>query len=670
MIARFRPLVREKSVLFAFHEPVPSGYFGASMATVRRPPLMLAAVRLAALALVSLALAARVSAEALPGPHPRIVNGILTTDYPSVGALLRGGSPDSASTWCSGTMIGCSTFLTAAHCVENRPANSFFVFLPQAGMFSVASVKMHPTFDFPAGDVAIVKLGTPVTGVAPSLIETTAAPANGSTGTIVGFGRSGDPNVDYGLKRVGNVVTASCAGIPAPANATTSVCWDYTAPVGPPGTDSNTCNADSGGPLFVDQGSGPRVAGITSGGSASSCQPTDHSYDASVYNYRTFITDEAGADLANTTCGTGPQAGQAGTTTTAFSGTVNGTVPNATHSFNVGNGTTRLLVAMNGVDDGASDFDLYVKAGSAPTEDVYDCTRRGPNQFGVCEFTAPASDPWHVLLHRYSGAGTYQLTVTQFATACVAPGSDGAACDDGNVCTDGDECQAGVCSGTALADGAPCSDGNACTTPDTCQGGTCASTPVANGTPCDDGNPCSRPDTCTAGTCGGIAPALTCKGAPPERALLLIDNRSPDTKDKLAWTWKKGAITTASDIGDPTTATAYTLCLYDNVGGVPQRRLMQTIPPSSRWKAFSRGYRYRDKTLSAGGLESITLTQGAAGKSSISVRGKGAPLSLPGLPLSKQPNVTIQLMSPNACWTSTFSLPVENSLARFKAKSD
>lgn len=640
------------------------------MATVRRPPLMLAAVRLAALALVSLALAARVSAEALPGPHPRIVNGILTTDYPSVGALLRGGSPDSASTWCSGTMIGCSTFLTAAHCVENRPANSFFVFLPQAGMFSVASVKMHPTFDFPAGDVAIVKLGTPVTGVAPSLIETTAAPANGSTGTIVGFGRSGDPNVDYGLKRVGNVVTASCAGIPAPANATTSVCWDYTAPVGPPGTDSNTCNADSGGPLFVDQGSGPRVAGITSGGSASSCQPTDHSYDASVYNYRTFITDEAGADLANTTCGTGPQAGQAGTTTTAFSGTVNGTVPNATHSFNVGNGTTRLLVAMNGVDDGASDFDLYVKAGSAPTEDVYDCTRRGPNQFGVCEFTAPASGPWHVLVHRYSGAGTYQLTVTQFATACVAPGSDGAACDDGNVCTDGDECQAGVCSGTALADGAPCSDGNACTTPDTCQGGTCASTPVANGTPCDDGNPCSRPDTCTAGTCGGIAPALTCKGAPPERALLLIDNRSPDTKDKLAWTWKKGAITTASDIGDPTTATAYTLCLYDNVGGVPQRRLMQTIPPSSRWKAFSRGYRYRDKTLSTGGLESITLTQGAAGKSSISVRGKGAPLSLPGLPLSKQPNVTIQLMSPNACWTSTFSLPVENSLARFKAKSD
>lgn len=664
------PTEREKIALFAFQEPVPAGYVGPSMATVRRPLVMSVAVRVAAALLVSLGLAAGAGAENLPGPQPRIVNGVLTSNYPSVGALLRGLSSDSASTWCSGTMIGCSTFLTAAHCVENRSASDFFVFLPQAGMFSVASFQMHPTFDFPAGDVAVVKLGAPITGVAPSRIETGAAPSPGSTGTIVGFGRSGDPFYDYGLKRVGTVATATCSGLPSPANGTTSVCWDYTSPIGPAGTDSNTCNADSGGPLFVDQGSGPRIAGVTSGGTASSCQPTDHSYDASVFNYRTFIADQAGSDLSNTTCGDGPQVGQAGTTTTAFSGTVSGAVPNATHAFSVPNGTTRLLVAMNAVDDGASDFDLYVKAGSPPSEDVYDCTRRGPNQFGVCEFDAPAGGTWHVLVHRYAGSGTYQLTVTQFATACTSPGSDGAPCDDGNVCTSGDQCQSGVCGGSALANGTPCSDGNTCTSPDSCQGGTCTSTPVANGTPCDDGNPCSRPDTCTAGTCGGVSPALTCKGAPSEKALLMIDNRTPDTKDKLAWTWKKGAITTASDIGDPTTTTAYTLCLYDNVGGVPQRRLMQTIPPSSRWKAFSRGYRYRDTTLSAGGLQSIVLTQGAAGKASVQVRGKGQPLDLPGLPLSKQPNVTIQLLNANACWSSTFSLPVENSLARFKAKSD
>ena len=638
------------------------------MATASHPLRMTVALRL--VVFVLLLGVATAGAETLPGPHPRIVNGVLTTDYPTVGALLRGVDADSATTWCSGTMIGCSTFLTAAHCVEGRSPSDFYVFLPQAGMFAVQSFAIHPTYDFPAGDVAVVTLGTPVDGLAPSRIETAAAPPFGSPGVIVGYGRSGDPLFDYGLKRAGGVVTAACVGIPAPANGTTSVCWDYTAPIGSPGTDSNTCNADSGGPLFVDQGNGPRVAGITSGGSASSCQPTDHSYDASVYNYRSFITAEGGADLANTSCGTGPQVGELGTTTLAFSGTVSGALPNATHSFNVPNGTTRLLIALNAVDDGGSDFDLYVKAGSPPTEDVYDCTRRGPNQFGVCEHTAPASGTWHVLVHRYAGSGTYQLTVTQFATACAAPGSDGSPCDDGNVCTATDLCASGACVGTPLANGTACSDGNACTGPDQCQAGTCASTPLANGTPCDDGNPCSRPDVCTAGTCSGTAPALTCKTAATAAGLLMIDNRAPDTRDRIAWTWRKGAGTTAADIGNPATTTAYTLCLYDTAAGVPQRRLLQTIPPSSRWKAFSRGYRYRDSTLSAGGLQSIVLTQGATGKASVQVRGKGQPLDLPGLPLTKQPNVIVQLMNDDACWSSTFSMAAENSLARFKAKSD
>jgi hypothetical protein len=610
------------------------------MATASHPLRMTVALRLVAFGL--LLGVATAGAETLPGPHPRIVNGVLTTDYPTVGALLRGVNADSAATWCSGTMIGCSTFLTAAHCVEGRSPSDFHVFLPQAGMFAAQSFAIHPTYDFPAGDVAVVKLGTPVEGLAPSRIETDAAPPFDSPGVIVGYGRSGDPLFDYGLKRAGGVVTAACVGIPAPANGTTSVCWDYTSPIGSPGTDSNTCNADSGGPLFVDQGNGPRIAGITSGGSASSCQPTDHSYDASVYNYRSFIAAEGGADLANSSCGTGPQVGELGTTTLAFDGTVSGSLPNATHSFNVPNGTTRLLIALNAVDDGGSDFDLYVKAGSPPTEAVYDCTRRGPNQFGVCELAAPASGTWHVLVHRYAGSGTYQLTVTQFATACAAPGSDGSPCDDGNVCTATDACESGACVGTPLADG----------------------------TPCDDGDPCSRPDVCAAGTCSGTAPALTCKTAPPAAGLLMLENRSPDTRDRIAWTWRKGAAATAADIGNPAATTSYTLCLYDTVAGVPQRRLLQTIPPGSRWKAFSRGYRYRDSTLSAGGLQSIVLTQGESGKASVHVRGKGQPLDLPGLPLSKQPNVIIQLMNENTCWSSTFSMPVENSLARFKAKSN
>jgi hypothetical protein len=469
--------------------------------------------------------------------------------------------------------------------------------------------------------------------------------------------------------RAGAVATASCATIPSPGSNTTSVCWDFTEPQGAPGTDSNTCNADSGGPLFVDLGSGLRVAGTTSGGSSSSCKPTDHSYDANVFTYRSFIETEGGSDLANTSCGSGPQVGDAGTTVLALTGTVDSGTPDAFETFTVPSGTSLLRVAMNATDDG-SDFDLYVKAGSAPTTDVYDCGRFGPNQFGVCEFPAPAAGTWHVLVHRYVGAGIYQVNVTQFTAACAQPGSDGNPCDDGNVCTTSDVCQAGSCTGTPVGNGTPCSDGNPCTGPDTCQAGICDTSLLANGTPCDDGDPCSRPDTCQAGACSGVSPVVGCRTAVPGAALLTIDNRSPDTRDRLAWTLHKGAATTMAELGNPTTTTSYAVCLYDGVSGVPQRRLMKVIPPGARWKAFNRGFRFRDSTTATGGIQGITLSEGTAGHSSVAVRGKGQPLTLPGLPLAKQPNVIIQLLNDTTCWSSTHSTSVTNNIARFKAKND
>jgi hypothetical protein len=621
-------------------------------------------------ALLIMATAEAARAEILPPVEPRIVNGVLTSDYPSVGALLRGPSPDDAGTWCSGTLIGCSTFLTAGHCVEGRSAAELFVYLPHAGIFPVATIAQHPSFDFPAGDVAVLKLGTAVSGVAPTAIDTTAAPPFGTPGVIVGYGRAGDPLFDYGLKRSGAVVTTACSTIPAPGSDTTSVCWNFSDPKGNPGSNANTCNADSGGPLFVDVGANMRVAGITSGGSSASCQPTDHSYDANVFTYRNFIETAGGADLANTTCGSGPQVGDPGVAALDFAGTVTAADPDATHTFTVTSGTTLLRVTMNGVDDGASDFDLYVKAGSAPTTAVYDCGRFGPNQFGVCEFVAPAAGTWHVLVHRWAGSGTYQVTATQFGTLCSQPGSDGNACDDGDVCTTSDTCLAGACTGTAVLDGTSCSDGNACTGPDSCQAGLCVSSPLANGTPCDDGDPCSRPDTCQAGVCAGISPATTCKVVPTGQALLALDNRSPDSRDRFSWTWRKGSATSHGDLGNPLATTSYAVCLYDSVGATPQRRLTKVIPPGAHWKAYSRGFRFHDATLDTGGIQSIVLTEGLAGKSGVQIRGKGQPLTLPGLPLTKQPSVIVQLMNDAACWTSTHTTAATNNIAKFKAKSE
>src|SRR5262249_34696069 len=157
------------------------------------------------------------------------------------------------------TLIGCSTFLTAAHCAcafatglcpefDAPDPGRFFVFLQNAGLFEVESVAVQPGFAPPFLDVAVMKLARPVEGVSPAAINTVKSPSFGKNGTIVGFGVTSDFASDAGLKRFGHTVTASCEPNLSDEDA---VCWNFEGPVGPPGSDSSTCYGDSGGPLFV-----------------------------------------------------------------------------------------------------------------------------------------------------------------------------------------------------------------------------------------------------------------------------------------------------------------------------------------------------------------------------------------------------------------------------------
>jgi hypothetical protein len=380
-------------------------------------------------------------------PRPLIASGTFTSGFPSAGALLAGGDPETAVSWCSGVLIGCQTFLTAAHCVCGRTGRACqgaaapdpdgrLVYLQHAGFFRVASIRVHPAYRFPVGDVAIVKLAEPVTGIAPSRINLTPPPRV-APGIIVGFGRGGGEASDYGLKRWGRVTTAPCRdGI---SNAT-SVCWTFD------GTGSNTCNGDSGGPLFMDLGDGPVVAGVTSGGENETCLPDDFDYDANVYRYRSWIIAQAGDDLG-ARCGGLPAAGEAGTAIARFTGTLDSTVREGRHVLDVPAGMNELRIALHGADDGAADFDLYVRAGSPPTTSSYDCRSRGPSQYGFCRLLFPAAGPWHVLAFRKSGGGAYQLTATIF-------GGDPPACGNG-VRETGEECDgddAPLCPGACASD--------------------------------------------------------------------------------------------------------------------------------------------------------------------------------------------------------------------------
>ncbi len=638
--------------------------------------------RSGATALFCIALLAPVGATAetfdFDGPAPRIVNGLNTQNFPTTGALLYGGNPATATTNCTGTLIGCETFLTAAHCIEDDldPGN-YTVFFQHGGMHSVTSIAFPNTYVFPEDDVAVLKLGSQVTGIKPTPIDTVGGHALGTTGTIVGFGRSGGGNFDYGIKRFGEVSIATCQfGV----SNTKSICWDFESPLGPAGDDSNTCNADSGGPLFIDAGSGPVVAGITSGGNSNNCLPYDNSFDTRVSNYVAFIQTEGGADLNNTTCGAIPQVDDPDVEVFAFEGTLNGSNPQDLQTFPVDAGSLLLRVTMNGLDDGLSDFDIYVRAGAPPTTSVYDCAQTGSNQFASCELNNPSGGDWWVLVDRSRGAGTYQLTATSFGTFCSDPGNDGLSCDDENVCTTGETCQAGACVGSAVPDGTGCDDGNACTFSDSCQAGMCAGQSTCGDgviqsscEQCDDGGAVSG-DGCDA-SCA-VESCYVCDSEPSVcgpptgcaaagRSVLVVKDVADNDRDKMVWKWLKGTSSSA-EFGDPLLGQGFDLCLWEDGDLIGSAGVTPGGQCDGRpcWRALGpmfspKGYRFKDKGSNAEGVFQVLMKSGS-GRAKVLWKGRGSNLILPGAANGSQyiggSELTVRSMRDDggACWESSF----------------
>jgi secreted trypsin-like serine protease len=583
---------------------------------------------------------------------PRIVNGNLTSDYPTVGALVTPAEESIAITICSGTMIGCDTFLTAAHCVCSSSGalcqagaaapepEDYLVFLQHAGFFSVQSIAVHPDYDFPTADVAVLKLSQPLSAIPPTKINDVASPPAGSIGEIVGFGRSGGSGFDYSLKRAGLVETVSC-GVPE------LVCWEYLSPVGPPGQDSNTCNGDSGGPLFWNSGSGDVIAGITSGGNNGDCLTDDFSFDTNVFQYHSYIEDKGGPDLAHTSCGVGPQIGDPDASVLSFTGQLSPATPSHTHSIEVPPGTVSLRVAMNASEQ-AADFDLYVKAGSPATPTDFDCKADGASQLGYCEFTDPATTTWYARVERYSGSVPYQVTATIIGGGCV-PQTEGEPCDDGNVCTQGETCQSSQCVGA----------------------------PALDGTACDDDRACTSNDACVAGACvGETVPVTGCKvPTQPGGSILALHEGTPgsqthDPRDRLTWRWRKGESTAREELGDPTTSGAFDLCLYQEVAGVSSLLIETHLPPETFWSWTPRGNRYSDRGASNEGVYSVKLNAGEQEKASVLVSAKGMNLDLPPMPLPAGAEVTMQLVGVSACFEGHFGSLKANLPNKLHAVSD
>jgi len=347
----------------------------------------------------------------------KIVNGVLTSAFPAAGAVLRGADPDSASPWCTGTLIGCRTFLTAAHCTQDHfgadvPKEEMFVFFQHAGIYEVEKITRHSGYTkagFPDKDIALLQLARDVDGVQPVTLNPATVPG-GTPGLIVGFGRTGGFAEDYGIKRRGIVRSAACQN-DLPGGM---LCWDFNAPVGRPGEDSNTCNADSGGPLFVQAlDASIHVAGVTSGGSQSACLAGDHSYDTDVFSYLSWIRENAESELGGGACGSIAVDGD-DAQIFAESGELDPGRTSQEFQVPFSESVKQVRVALNGEGrgDGAIDFDLVVRnagpAGAAGAE----CSRTGPGQFAYCEIEPEGAGLLSVDVVRKRGSGLFQLTAT------------------------------------------------------------------------------------------------------------------------------------------------------------------------------------------------------------------------------------------------------------------
>ncbi len=170
--------------------------------------------------------------------------------HPSVGSLVN----TSGGTYCSGTLISPTIFLTAAHCATDgsRVTVSF-------DPTYTSSSRLYPgTFQADQHESAVVVFRSPIRGIAPAQLPTagqlTNLPRN-QRFTVVGYGQRQWP-IDLGPTRRAYAVTTLSSVSP------TYLRLSNTAGSG------GACYGDSGGPNFLGAGLTETdvIAGITSRG--------------------------------------------------------------------------------------------------------------------------------------------------------------------------------------------------------------------------------------------------------------------------------------------------------------------------------------------------------------------------------------------------------------------
>lgn len=360
---------------------------------------------------------------------PRVVNGTPTGDYPAAALVtfFQTAGQSTVSGFCSATLIGCHTVLTAGHCVCSDSADNYAsclaggvadprtirVLIPHVGLLAVQAVRLHPEYEFGVrGDLALLSLGEPADGVPPAGLNDQIELASGTKATVVGYGttRSGFRAVDdTGIKRAGPVTFSDC---PPDIPSATNLCWSFL------GDGANACAGDSGGGLLLASDGPEILAAVVSGGTSGDCQAPDQSFGTSVAAHLEWIREQVGGELG-VACDAAGLVGRDPTRTMFWQTELTSAHRAENWSVDVAPGATELRVTFNGQTRSAggfnatsNDFDLLVLPPNAAGTNDAACEDLSPHNFGACRIPHPEPGRWTIRLERVQGQGPVQVTAT------------------------------------------------------------------------------------------------------------------------------------------------------------------------------------------------------------------------------------------------------------------
>jgi hypothetical protein len=210
-------------------------------------------------------------------PGLRVVGGRRATKEEFPDCVCVGSRSDDGDEYCcTGTLIGKNVVVTAGHCFPCT-GDSTVIYIgtntKSPGITYTGKAFQHPKYAQGGlhNDLTVIVLDKDVTEITPRRIATTDEVNKATSVRVVGFGNSDvNSTSGFGVKRVADVPIASvsCSGS---SDAGTLGCDTKLELVaGMVGLQRDSCNGDSGGPIYIQVGDDPTkseswaIAGATS----------------------------------------------------------------------------------------------------------------------------------------------------------------------------------------------------------------------------------------------------------------------------------------------------------------------------------------------------------------------------------------------------------------------